>query len=51
MPEDFDLVEKILVTLYPTHPTFSLEDLLNLLRRHPDWANINAHVEQKKLGQ
>jgi spore coat polysaccharide biosynthesis protein SpsF len=49
-PEDFELVGKILTELYPTHPAFSLEDLLNLLRQHPDWANINAHVEQKKLG-
>lgn len=49
--EDFDLVEKILAALYPAHPAFSLEDVLDLLRRHPDWANINAHVEQKKLGQ
>lgn len=50
-PEDFELVEKILTALYPVHPDFSLEDVLNLLQRHPDWANINSHVEQKKLGQ
>lgn len=50
-PEDFELVEKILTALYPVHPDFSLEDVLDLLQRHPNWANINAHVEQKKLGQ
>lgn len=50
-PEDLDLVEKILSALYPANPAFTLEDVLDLLRQHPDWASINAHVEQKKLGQ
>lgn len=50
-PEDFELVEKILNALYPAKPAFTLEDVLNLLQQHPDWADINAHVEQKKLGQ
>lgn len=50
-PEDFELVEKILGALYPAKPSFTLEDVLDLLQRHPDWADINAHVEQKKLGQ
>ncbi len=49
-PEDFELVDKILNALYPTKPTFTLKDVLDLLRHHPDWADINAHVEQKKLG-
>ncbi len=50
-PEDFELVEKILTEIYPARPSFTLTDLLDLLRQHPDWAGINAHVEQKKLGQ
>ncbi|MBU0593628.1 MAG: glycosyltransferase family protein [Gammaproteobacteria bacterium] len=49
--EDFELVEKILSALYPAKPTFTLEDVLDMLQQHPDWADINAHVEQKKLGQ
>ncbi|MBZ0104044.1 MAG: glycosyltransferase family protein [Sulfuricella denitrificans] len=49
--EDFELVGKILSSLYPDNPLFTLEDALELLRQHPDWASINAHIEQKKLGQ
>ncbi len=47
-PEDFILIEKILTHLYPTHPCFSLEDALALLRSNPEWRLINAHIEQKK---
>lgn len=49
--EDFELVEKILSALYPAKPAFTLEDVLDIMQQHPDWADINAHVEQKKLGQ
>lgn len=49
--EDFELVSKLLAALYPAKPDFSLADILDLLKKHPDWAAINAHVEQKKLGQ
>ncbi|OHB70604.1 MAG: acylneuraminate cytidylyltransferase [Planctomycetes bacterium RBG_16_43_13] len=48
-PEDFELIKKILENLYPVNPKFSLEDVLNLLKSYPEWSNINAHVEQKKL--
>lgn len=50
-PEDFELVKRIVESLYPQNASFSLEDILKLLRQHPDWARINAHVEQKKLGE
>lgn len=48
-PEDFELVSRIIETLYPLNPEFGLEDILALLKDHPQWAGINAHVEQKKL--
>ncbi|MFD0870997.1 3-deoxy-manno-octulosonate cytidylyltransferase [Chlamydia abortus] len=45
-PEDFQLIQRIIEVLYPTDPHFSLETVLELLRTHPEWAEINAHIEQ-----
>lgn len=48
-PEDFALVKLILENLYPSHPQFRLKDVLKLLSQHPQWMELNAHIEQKKL--
>ncbi|MBN8235730.1 glycosyltransferase family protein [Halobacillus kuroshimensis] len=48
--EDFQLVAKILEHLYPQNPRFTLEDALALLDAHPEWAEINHHIQQKKGG-
>lgn len=48
--EDFALIEKIIRVLYPIKPDFDIDDILDLLNKHPDWPLINAHVSQKKLG-
>jgi spore coat polysaccharide biosynthesis protein SpsF len=48
-PEDFEFVKLILKDLYPRNRHFRLNDILNLLAEHPDWSNINAHIQQKKL--
>jgi spore coat polysaccharide biosynthesis protein SpsF len=48
-PEDFELIKRIIETLYPIKPTFDLADTLKLLNQHPDWCELNAHIEQKKL--
>ena len=45
-PEDFELVSRLLKTL---KPHFTLQDVLAVLDKHPDWCAINAHVEQKAL--
>ncbi|MDQ0161934.1 cytidylyltransferase domain-containing protein [Aeribacillus alveayuensis] len=47
--EDFLLIQNILETLYPINPLFTLEDVIRILRDKPEWAEINAHIEQKKL--
>lgn len=47
--DDFELIRRIIEALYPDNPLYSLEDVLLLMDRHPDWFLINAHVEQKKL--
>jgi spore coat polysaccharide biosynthesis protein SpsF len=47
--EDFELIKNILETLYPINPLFTLEDVNQILRDKPEWIEINAHIEQKKL--
>lgn len=44
-PADFELINKIFESLYPK--PFKLSDILNLLKEHPDWTKINAHIKQK----
>lgn len=45
--EDFELIKRIIEALYNQNPNFSMEDILELLKCHPDWFLINSHVEQK----
>jgi len=47
--EDFELVRRVLETLYPRKPAFEMADVLALLAEHPDWEAINRHVPQKQL--
>ncbi len=46
-PEDFLLIEKILLKLTHKKSKFTLEDILDLLVEHPELAKINQNVEQK----
>ncbi|WP_394234922.1 cytidylyltransferase domain-containing protein [Niallia oryzisoli] len=47
--EDFKLIQLILNELYKSNQVFSLEDVIRLLNIYPEWNEINAHIEQKKL--
>lgn len=47
MPEDFELIKKIIESLYPIKPNFSLEDCLELLSQHTEWNMINKNIGQK----
>ena len=47
--EDLELVTKIFEALLPSNPAFGLEDILQLLRIHPDWLQINRHVPHRWL--
>ena len=47
--EDLELITKILESLYLNNPTFKTDDILHLLDRHPEWKQINAHIQQKIL--
>lgn len=47
--EDFELIRKIIETLYSVKPEFTLEDCLKLLSHNPEWMEINQYIEQKYL--
>jgi len=47
--EDFQLVELILSNLYSENQFFNMRDVIELLDKHPDWVQLNYHIEQKKL--
>ena len=40
-PEDFELITKIYEILYPRNPKFAMNDILDLLKKNPDWLDIN----------
>lgn len=47
--EDFILIEKMIHALYRNNPHFGLVDMLDLLKKHPDWILINQHIAQKEV--
>lgn len=47
-PEDYELVRRIFDTLFPSKPDFGAADIVALLDKNPDWADINRSVRQKK---
>lgn len=50
-PEDFELITKIYESLYYSNPSFTYNDILQLLDKNPDWNLINAHIQHKPYGQ
>jgi spore coat polysaccharide biosynthesis protein SpsF len=46
-PEDYEFIRKVYEELYPTDKAFGLSDILNLLKRKPEIAEIN----QQYLGR
>jgi spore coat polysaccharide biosynthesis protein SpsF len=47
--EDYELVTRIIESLYPNDPEFGLESGIALLDQHPGWAALNAHIHQKPV--
>lgn len=47
--EDFELIKAIFESLYPSKPTFTLEDIVDLLEKRPDLLDINRNIHQKKV--
>lgn len=50
-PEDLELITRIIESLYPIKPDFSLQDCLDLLCQYPEWSMLNQHIEQKQYGR
>jgi len=48
-PEDFELISKVFEELYPTNPTFSLWDIIELFKRKPELSEINQNIQQKDV--
>lgn len=47
--EDLQLIKSIYCYLYKETHNFYFEDILNLMKKHPELAKINGHVEQRKI--
>ncbi|TWA55396.1 spore coat polysaccharide biosynthesis protein SpsF [Azospirillum baldaniorum] len=46
---DLELVRRLLGALLPENPGFGWQDCCNLLRQHPEWADLNGSVRQNTL--
>jgi spore coat polysaccharide biosynthesis protein SpsF len=49
-PEDYQLLQAVYQEFGRTEGLFSTAAVLNFLRKYPELAKLNAHVEQKKTG-
>jgi spore coat polysaccharide biosynthesis protein SpsF len=47
--EDYELIKRIIENLYPSNPKYTLGEMITLLELKPAWANLNAHIKQKKI--
>ena len=47
-PEDYVMATKIYEELYTKNPDFTVFDAVEACKAHPEWAEINADVVQKK---
>lgn len=47
--EDYLVITKIFEELYPKNPDFSAEDVVGLMRRHPEWVAINSQIRHRHL--
>ncbi len=47
--EDFELIRRIYEALYSANPDFTFADVVELLRAHPDWMELNRDVQQKRV--
>lgn len=43
-PQDWQLIEKIFIKLYPEKQDFNLNDILNLLKNNPSYVEINKNI-------
>ncbi len=43
--QDYELLQNVFELLYPKNPTFSLDDILELIRQQPDIRTINSDIK------
>lgn len=48
-PEDYQLIRTIFEELYPSHPEFGFNDVLELLRRRPELRRINERIRPRAV--
>jgi spore coat polysaccharide biosynthesis protein SpsF len=48
-PEDFELIRQVYERLYPKKPEFALDDVLTLIKKHPELVRINSAIHQKAV--
>lgn len=48
--EDFELISILINDLYSINPNFDINTILGKIKKEPELLKINAHIEQKKLG-
>ncbi len=49
-PADYELCRRVFEVLYPIKHNFSVDDILDLFKKYPEWKAINKNVRQKKPG-
>ncbi len=42
--EDYEFIRTVYEHLYPSNPKFTMQDILHLLKEHPEIAAVNAHL-------
>ena len=47
--EDYLVLTKIFEELYPKNSDFSAEEVVSLMRLHPEWAAINSQIKHRHL--
>ncbi len=47
--EDYLVLTKIFEALYPVKPDFSAEDVVKLMRQHPEWVAISSQIQHRHL--
>ncbi len=50
-PEDFELVNLLMKAAHAVRADYTLQDCLDLMEKHPTWAQINAGVSQKTVNK
>jgi spore coat polysaccharide biosynthesis protein SpsF len=48
-PDDYELIKTVFEALHPGDPAFGLDAIVALLETRPELAELNRHIEQKKL--